>query len=153
MQTPTLFDLPATPGPATAATTTARVPLALGELPVSSVPAAYDRGHLYSPRAAFIEDVDHRPGDLFGPLPASPHEPKAWRAWWQEQASTPTPDYLGLKPGDDITIQHPGGTGPGTVLSTCRFGAVVRFPLPPGSDEPHVHMYVTARNQFGHWYR
>ncbi|MER6616364.1 hypothetical protein [Streptomyces xantholiticus] len=153
MQTAPLFDLPAATGPANAVKPTPRVPLALGELPVSSVPAAYDREHLYSPKAGTAEHVDRRPGDLYGPLPVSPHEPKAWRAWWDAYATAETPDYLGLEVGDDITIQHATTTGPGTVVSTCRFGAVVRFLLPPGSDEPHVDMFVTARNQFGHWYR
>ncbi|MFJ4988682.1 hypothetical protein ACIP9H_33395 [Streptomyces sp. NPDC088732] len=152
MQTTALFDLDVV-APAKAAPQR-RAPLALGELPVSSVPAAYDRGHLYSPRTVSAEHVDHRPGDVFGPLPMPAYGPKAWRAWWDE-ASTATADYLGLMAGDEITIQHVGSTGPGTVLSTCRFGAVVRYALPPVEwrDEEHAEMYVTARNQFGHWYR
>lgn len=55
MRTTALFDLPAVPAPQTAAAP--RTPLPLGELPVSCVPAAYDREHLYSPSAAYIEDV------------------------------------------------------------------------------------------------
>ncbi|MFI7415271.1 hypothetical protein ACIBU0_42225 [Streptomyces sp. NPDC049627] len=148
MQTITLFDIaPAAPAPVKL-----RRPLALGELPVSSVPAAYDREHLYSPQADTAAVVDHRPGDRFAPLPRSPHQPKAWGAWWREQASTPTPDFLGLETGDVITL-HDGDTA--TVVSTCRFGAVVRYALPPSEwrDEEHAEMYVTRRNQFGHWYR
>ncbi|MEU6979654.1 hypothetical protein [Streptomyces sp. NPDC046371] len=123
-------------------------------LPVSSVPAAFDREHLYSPSAGTAELIEHRPGDVFGPLPTSPRgNPTAWKEWWTQHASTPTPDYLGLKAGDEITIQHASTTGPGTVLSTCRFGAIVRYPMPKGTDKPHSEMYVTARNQHGHWYR
>ncbi|MFB6629935.1 hypothetical protein ACFCWY_08575 [Streptomyces sp. NPDC056362] len=129
-----------------------RVPLPLGELPASSVPAAYDREHLYSPRAGTAELVEHRPGDVFGPLPGPPHGSEAFAAWWRDEASTPTPDYLGLVAGDELTIAHPSKPGPGTVLSTCRAGARVRFPLPPGADRPHAEMYVRSRNQFGHWY-
>lgn len=148
MQTIALFDVaPAAPAPVKP-----RKPLALGELPVSSVPAAYDREHLYSPKANTAAVVDHRPGDLFAPLPVSSRAPKAWITWWREQASMPTPDFLGLETGDVITL-HDGDTA--TVVSTCRFGAVVRYALPssPWRDKEHAEQYVTARNQFGHWYR
>ncbi|MFJ4084976.1 hypothetical protein ACIP2Z_39285 [Streptomyces iakyrus] len=148
MQTIALFEVaPAAPAPVKA-----RKPLALGELPVSSVPAAYDREHLYSPKANTAAVVDHRPGDQFPPLPVSPSGPKAWLDWWRAEASVSTPDYLGLEPGDVITVVS---TGTATVVSTCRFGAVVRYELPTGSfnREPYAEMYVTARNQFGHWYR
>lgn len=149
MQTIALFNVPTALEPAAQPR---RVPLPLGELPVSSVPAAYDREHLYSPKANTAAVVDHRPGDQFPPLPPSPSEPKAWHAWWRTEASVPTPDYLGLEPGDVITVVD---TGTATVVSTCRFGAVVRYELPPCDwrDEEHAQMYVTARNQFGHWYR
>ncbi|MDI3101982.1 hypothetical protein QJ054_33650 [Streptomyces sp. AN-3] len=151
MQTLALFDVPTAPAPAAKPR---RVPLPLGELPVSSVPAAYDREHLYSPKAATAAVVDHRPGDLFGPLPAAPSG-KAWRTWWDTQASVATPDFLGLEAGDEITIQHADSTGPGTVLFTCRFGAFVQYDVPASewTTERHVDMYVTKRNQFGHWYR
>jgi hypothetical protein len=151
MQTATLFDLPDVTATATAKP---RVPLPLAELPVSSVPAAYDREHLSSPRLTYIECVDHRPGDLFGPLPAAPRGPKEFGAWWKTRGGTPTPDFLGLEAGDEITIQDVSSTMPGTVLSTCRFGAVVRYALPlcDWRDKEHTEMYVTARNQFGHWY-
>ncbi|GAA2439200.1 hypothetical protein [Streptomyces glaucus] len=149
MQTIALFNVPTALEPAAQPR---RVPLPLGELPVSSVPAAYDRDHLYSPKANTAAVVDHRPGDQFPPLPPSPSEPKAWYAWWRTEASVPTPDYLGLEPGDVITVVD---TGTATVVSTCRFGAVVRYELPPSEwrDKEHAEMYVTARNQFGHWYR
>ncbi|WP_158715888.1 hypothetical protein [Streptomyces sp. NRRL B-24720] len=55
------------------------------DYPISSVPAAFDRGHLYSPTLALtayaVDDryvYDYRPGDLFEPMPASPTAPKAW---------------------------------------------------------------------------
>ncbi|MEU5978482.1 hypothetical protein [Streptomyces sp. NPDC047315] len=143
-----LFELPA---PASAAPRV-RVPLPLGELPVSCVPAAYDREHLYSPRAGTAEWVEHRPGDVFGPLPLAPSAPKAFAAWWKGVASVPTPDFLGLVAGDEITIQHVGQVGPGTVHSTRRFGAVVRCPVPPGGDRPYIQQFVKSRNQYGHWY-
>ncbi|SEE83164.1 hypothetical protein SAMN05216483_6697 [Streptomyces sp. 2131.1] len=149
MQTIALFDVPTAPQPAAKLH---RAPLALGELPVSSVPAAYDREHLYSPKANTAALVDHRPGDQFPPLPVSPPGPKAWGAWWRTEASVTTPDYLGLEPGDVITLDD-GDTA--TVVSTCRFGAVVRYALPPSEwcDKEYAEQYVTARNQFGRWYR
>lgn len=152
MRTTALFDLPAVPAPQTAAAP--RTPLPLGELPVSCVPAAYDREHLYSPSAAYIEDVDHRPGDAFDPLPKAPAGPEAFRAWW-EVASAASPDYLGLVAGDDIELAHGSFTGMGVVVSTDRFGALVRIPLPSSawSGKSYEYMYVTARNQFGRWYR
>lgn len=148
MQTIALFDLSTSPTPAAQR----RTPLPLGELPVSSVPAAYDREHLYSPKANTAAVVDHRPGNQFPPLATSPSAPKAWRGWWRTEASVSTPDYLGLEPGDVITVV---GETTATVVSTCRFGAVVRYELPrsPWADKTHGEMYVTARNQFGHWYR
>ncbi|MFD6923724.1 hypothetical protein ACFV99_26425 [Streptomyces sp. NPDC059944] len=129
-----------------------RAPVLLGAMPASSVPAAYDRGHLYSPKEGTAELVDHRPGDAFGPLPLAPREPKAWGAWWNTEASTPTPDFLGLVPGDVITVVR---ANTATVVSTCRFGAIVRYELPasPWATETHASMYVTRRNQYGHWYR
>ncbi|MFF3787129.1 hypothetical protein [Streptomyces sp. NPDC001933] len=150
MQTIALFDLSTAPTPTT--TQRRRAPLALGELPLSSVPAAYDREHLYSPKAGTAEYVDHRPGDRFAPLPASPYGPKAWGTWWRTEANVPTPDFLGLEPGDEITVV---GDTAATVVSTCRLGAVVRYELPPSpwATETHGEMYVTRRNHFGHWYR
>lgn len=87
-------------------------------------------------------------------MPTSPRgNPKAWAEWWRTVASVGTPDYLGLRPGDEITIQHPSGVGPGAVIATCRFGAVVRYPMPEGASEPYADMYVCRRNAAGHWYR
>ncbi|MFD9190320.1 hypothetical protein ACFWCA_19080 [Streptomyces phaeochromogenes] len=152
MQTATLFDLPAAQTPPKAVRTASRPPLALGELPVSSVPAAYHREHLFSPKAKTAAVVDHRPGDLFPALPDPSREPKAWVVWRRTEASVSTPDFLGLQAGDEITIV---GDTAATVVSTCRFGAVVRYALPrsPWATESHAEMYVTSRNQFGHWYR
>ncbi|MFF9901323.1 hypothetical protein [Streptomyces longispororuber] len=149
MQTIALFDLSTDP---TARPMQRRAPLPLGELPISSVPAAYYGEHLYSPKADTAALVDHRPGNRFPPLPTSPSGPKAWNDWWRTEASVPTPDYLGLEPGDVVTVV---GSGTATVMSTCRFGALVRYALPPSpwADRTHGEMYVTARNQFGHWYR
>ncbi|MER7982451.1 hypothetical protein [Streptomyces sp. NPDC095817] len=152
MQT-ALFDLPAAQAPAVPAPRPdRRTPLLLGEIPTSSVPAAYDREHLYSPKEGTAELVDHRPGDVFGPLPIAPREPKAWGTWWKTEASVPTPDFLGLVPGDVITVVR---ANIATVVSTCRFGAIVRYELPasPWATETHASMYVTRRNQYGHWYR
>ncbi|MEU2969003.1 hypothetical protein ABZ687_29000 [Streptomyces ardesiacus] len=152
MQTIALFDVSTAPKPAAKPR---RAPLPLGELPVSSVPAAYDREHLYSPKVDTAAVVDHRPGDQFPPLPVSPHGRMAWRTWWDKEASVETPDFLGLEAGDEITIEHGSSTGPGRVLLTCRFGAFVQYDVPEceWATETHVDMYVTARNQFGHWYR
>jgi hypothetical protein len=127
----------------------------LTELPVSSVPAAFDRGHLFSPTSATVADgIKYRPGDLFEPMPPSPRgNPQAWGEWWRTVAKVETPDYLGLRPGDEIAVQHHGSPSPGTVVSACRFGAVVRYPMPKGAREPYEQQYVTCRNQFGHWYR
>lgn len=128
---------------------------AVAKLAASSVPAAFDREHLYSPSADVVAyGIDYRPGGQFDPLPAAPRgNSKAWGEWWRTQALTETPDYLGLRVGDDITIQHVTSFGPGTVVSTCRFGAVVRYPMPCGADKPYEEMYVRSRNHFGHWYR
>lgn len=122
-------------------------------LPVSSVPAAFDSGHLYSPTDRFIDRTDYRPGALYDPMPESPSgNPKAWGEWWRNVAKTPTPDFLGLKPDDEITVQHVTSTGTGTVIATYRFGALVRYPMPEGADKPHGEMYISRRNTSGHWY-
>ncbi|WP_399554034.1 hypothetical protein [Streptomyces anulatus] len=151
MDTIALFDLTTTPPTAPSVPQGRRSPLPLGVLPVSSVPAAYDREHLYSPKEGTAEYISHRPGDVFGPLPVS-RPGKVWRRWWDTEGSTPTPDFLGLERGDVITVVDVGTV---TVVSTCRFGALVRFEVPVGAwnRKPYAEMYVTARNQFGHWYR
>ncbi|MEU9064971.1 hypothetical protein AB0D13_40625 [Streptomyces sp. NPDC048430] len=131
------------------------------EYPASCVPAAFDRGHLYSPTLAQTAlalnpryHYDYRPGDLYEPMPASPATPAAW-AWWRRNiASARVPDFLGLRVGDQISIQHVTGTGPGEVISTLRGGAVIRYPLPESAltTRTHAEMHVRRRNDAGHWY-
>lgn len=129
-------------------------------LPDSAVPAAFDRGHLYSPDMGYMQYAldgryiyDYRPGNDFEPMPEAPHGGKAFAWWWNNAARIDVPDYLGLRVGDEITIQHVTSTGPGTVIETHRFGAVVRYPMPEGADKSHDEMYVCRRNTSGHWYR
>jgi hypothetical protein len=131
-------------------------------LPQSSVPAAFDRGHLYSPTRDLTQYAldpgvryDYRPGDLFEPMPASPRgNPKAWAWWWRNVAQQVVPDFLGLRAGDAITVQHVTGVGPGEVIETYRHGARVRYPLPVSNltERTHDVMYVSRRNEAGHWY-
>lgn len=146
------MDQPLTPAPAEDLTV----------WPESSVPAAFDRGHLYSPtidqtRYALDEryTYDYRPGDLFEPMPESPRgNPKAWIWWWRNVAKQVVPDFLGLRVGDQITVQHVTSVGPGEVIETHRCGAVVRYPLPVSNltRRTHDEMYVRRRNDAGHWY-
>ncbi|MGQ4353179.1 hypothetical protein [Streptomyces drozdowiczii] len=133
----------------------------IADLPASSVPAAFDRGHLYSPTLALtahaLDDryiYDYRPGDLYEPMPASPTAPKEWSWWWRNIAAAPVPDFLGLRVGDHITIQHVTSVGPGEVIATERAGATVRYPLPESdlTTRTHAEMYVSRRNDAGHWY-
>ncbi|MFI5808692.1 hypothetical protein [Streptomyces sp. NPDC051561] len=127
------------------------------EYPRSSVPAAFDRGHLYSPTLAqtalSLDDryaYDYRPGDLFEPMPAAPCEPKAYRRWWRNSAHVTTPDFLGLRPGDTLTVQHVTSVGPGTVLATWRAGAWVEYPYSAPAE--YGRTLVRRRNNSGHWY-
>ena len=134
----------------------------MSEYPISSVPASFDRGHLYSPtldstRYALDDRYiyDYRPGDLYEPMPAAPRSnPKMWSWWWRNIAAIPVPDFLGLRVGDQISIQHVTCTGPGEVIATERAGAVVRYPLPQSdlATRTHAEMYVCRRNNAGHWY-
>lgn len=132
----------------------------LASLPKSSVPAAFDQGHLYSPTTALTQyalddryEYDYRPGDDFEPMPDAPRgDPKAFAWWFHNIASVPVPDFLGLRIGDQITIQHAGSAGSGEVVATQRNGAVIRYPLAPGGDRTHDEMYVRRRNHLGHWY-
>jgi hypothetical protein len=126
-------------------------------LPASAVPAAFDRGHLYSPTLDLtryaLDDrylYDYRPGDLYEPMPAAPTPPKDFAWWFRNIASEPVPDFLGLRVGDQITIQHVGSVGPGEVIETRRNGAIVRYPY----QDPELsgEMYVSRRNNGGHWY-
>lgn len=116
----------------------------------SAVPAALDRGHLHSPTDP--AGAEYQPGTMHGPMPAPrpPHDPEAFRTWWHETARVPVPDYLGLTAGDTLTIELGNGQATGTVLRTYRFGALVSF---RNGDIENDEMYVTARNQHGHWYR
>jgi hypothetical protein len=133
----------------------------LTAFPDSVVPAAFDRGHLYSPTLAMtryaLDDryiYDYRPGNFYEPMPAHPTEPKSY-AWWRRSiASVPVPDFLGLRVGDQVTIQHVTSVGPGEVVATERGGAVVRYPLPESdlTTRTHDEMYVRRRNEGGHWY-
>lgn len=127
-------------------------------LPASSVPAAFDRGHLYSPTLDLtryaLDDrylYDYRPGDLYEPMPEAPRgDPKGFAWWWLNVARVPAPDFLGLRVGDHITIQHVTSVGTGKVIATHRCGAVVRYPFPDPAE--HGEMYVRRRNDAGHWY-
>jgi hypothetical protein len=132
-------------------------------LPVSSVPAALDRGHLYSPTTSLTKYAlderylyDYRPGDLFEPMPDAPRgDGKAFAWWWRNVAQQVVADFLGLMPGDVITIQHVTSVGPGEVIETYRHGARVRYPLPVSknlTNRTHDEMYVSRRNDAGHWY-
>lgn len=134
----------------------------LATLPDSSVPAAFDRGHLYSPTLAqtcyALDDryvYDYKPGTLYEPMPESPRgNPKVWVWWWRNIATVPVPDFLGLRIGDQITVQHVTSTCSGEVIATQRHGAVVRYPLPESNFTTRTHdeMYVRRRNIGGHWY-
>lgn len=138
--------------------TTAAVDLTV--FPESSVPAAFDRGHLYSPtsdQTAYALDdryiYDYRPGDLYEPMPPAPRgDGKAWARWSRNTARITVPDFLGLRVGDQVTIQHVTSAGTGTVVKTYRCGALVRYPMPKGADRPYDEMEVRRRNTAGHWY-
>lgn len=133
----------------------------LKALPASCVPAALDRGHLYSPTLDLtryaLDDAylyDYRPGDLYEPMPPAPTPPKDFARWWSTVAKEPVPDFLGLRVGDQITVQHVTSVGPGEVIATQRHGAIVRYPLPESdlTTRTHDDMYVRRRNTDGHWY-
>jgi len=134
----------------------------LNTFPESSVPAAFDRGHLYSPTLDLTKYAlderyiyDYQPGTLYEPMPAAPRGDSKAFAWWSRNvANIAVPDFLGLRVGDQITIQHVTDVGPGEVVSTHRSGAIVRYPLPESnfSDRVHDEMRVSRRNDAGHWY-
>lgn len=134
----------------------------LDSFPDSSLPAAFDRGHLYSPtldQTRYALDdryiYDYRLGNDFEPMPEAPRgDPKAFAWWWRNIATTSASDFLGLRVGDQISIQHVTSTGPGEVIATQRDAAVVRYPLPQSdlTARTHDEMRVSRRNDGGHWY-
>lgn len=139
--------------------------------PDSAVPAAFDRGHLYSPtleQARWALDpgtvYDYRPGNDFEPLPDAPRGTdkeatgeSSWGWWRRNIAHIPTADFLGLHVGDGITLYCAHGHhDPAVVLTTYRHGALVRYALPVSHANPDgtrtAEMYVRTRNPSGHWY-
>lgn len=130
----------------------------LAALPQSSVPAAFDRGHLYSPTLDLtryaLDDryvYDYRAGDLFEPMPEAPRgDPKGFAWWWLNIARVDVPDFLGLRVGDQITVDLVTSVSAGEVIATYRCGAVVRYPFPDPAE--HGEMRVRRRNDAGHWY-
>lgn len=130
-------------------------------LPDSAVPSAFDRGCLYSPTTTHMAWAldpgviyDYRPGNDFEPLPEAPRgNPKAWAWWRKNHAMVPTDDFLGLRVGDEISLHSLQGNHElATVTATYRHHAVVRYPMPEGSKEPHADSWVNRRNAEGHWY-
>lgn len=127
------------------------------DYPVSSVPAAFYRGHLYSPDMSYMPYAlngryDYRPGDLFEPMAEAPREPKAWAWWARNIARQEVPDFLGLRVGDEIDAIAGASTHVrATVVTTHRRGAVVRYPNPDGAENPYGSMTVSRRNIDGHW--
>ncbi|MFH8805280.1 hypothetical protein ACH4F6_38025 [Streptomyces sp. NPDC017936] len=131
------------------------------QLPQSAVPAALDRGHLYSPTLALTRyaldpgvGYDYRPGELFEPMPEAPRgDGEAFARWWRSAALVESPDFLGLRTGDTVTLHSlQGDHFPATVVATCRHHASVRYPASEWSSEPYVQTYVTHRNAEGQWY-
>ncbi|MFD8488681.1 hypothetical protein [Streptomyces sp. NPDC059712] len=129
-------------------------------LPDSAVPAAFDRGHLYSPTTTHMAWAldpgyvyDYQPGNDFEPLPEAPRDPKGWAWWRQNHASVPTADFLGLRVGDEISLHSLQGTPTKvTVTSTCRHHACYRYPSPIGSEEPYRYGWANRRTADGDWY-
>jgi hypothetical protein len=130
-------------------------------LPDSAVPAAFDRGHLYSPTLSLTAYAlnpsyiyDYRPGNDFEPLPEAPRSPKGWAWWRKNHAINPVTDFLGLRVGDEISLHSLQGSEPtrATVVATYRHHAVYRYPNPEGSTEPFTQSWVNRRNDAGHWY-
>lgn len=132
-------------------------------LPQSAVPAALDRGHLYSPTLSLTRRAldggclyDYRPGDLFEPMPPAPRgDVEAYTWWWENVALTETPDFLGLRVGDTATMHSLHGNHyPAVVMATCRHHASVRYEIPGlwSKEARAVDTYVTRRNADGQWY-
>ena len=129
--------------------------------PDSAVPAAFDRGHLYSPTTTHLAwaldpryTYEYRPGNDFEPLPEAPRgNGKAWAWWRRNHAMVPTTDFLGLCAGDEISLHSlQGNHTPAVVVATYRHHAVVRYPNPEGAREPFTQTWVNRRNADGHWY-
>jgi hypothetical protein len=143
------------------ATTVNEQVIDLTVLPDSAVPAAFDRGHLYTPTTTHLKWAldpgiiyDYRPGNDFEPMPDSPRgDGKAW-AWWNRNvAMVPVADFLGLRVGDEISLHHVAAKpSQATVVATYRHHAVVRYPNPEGAREPYAQTWVNRRNAEGHWY-
>jgi hypothetical protein len=129
--------------------------------PDSAVPAAFDRGHLYSPTITHLAwaldpryGYDYRPGNDFEPMPDGPRgDGKAW-AWWRRNvAMQPVADFLGLRTGDKVSLHSlQGNHETAVVTATYRHHAVVRYPMPAGAREPFAQTWVNRRNADGHWY-
>lgn len=140
-------------------TTTSTPTEDLTTLPASSVPAAFDRGRLYSPTMDMAKDAlderyiyDYRPGDLYEPMPPFLCDGTSYGWWLRNVARIEVPDFLGLRPGDQITLQHVTCVSPGSVIKTYRYGAVVRYPMPDGASSPYDDILVSNRTAKGHWY-
>ena len=143
------------------ATTATEQAVDLTVLPGSAVPAAFDRGHLYSPTTTHLAwaldpgyDYDYRPGNDFEPLPEAPHgNPKGWVWWRKNHAVVPVSDFLGLHVGDEISLYSlQGQPTKATVTATYRHHAVYRYPRPEESKEPYAYGRANRRNAEGHWY-
>ncbi|MFD9690403.1 hypothetical protein ACFXPX_36810 [Kitasatospora sp. NPDC059146] len=119
--------------------------------PASSVPVAFDAGHLHSPTADDVAaGIDFRPGDRFEPMAPTPSggvREKA--AWWRTVANVGTPDFLGLVTGSTIAVELSGSPTPGVVISTFRAGARVQTALPDGT---RIELTVSRRHPSGYWY-
>ncbi|MFF1358696.1 hypothetical protein [Streptomyces sp. NPDC058297] len=132
----------------------------LATLPDSAVPAAFDRGHLYSPTTTHLAwaldpgyGYDYRPGNDFEPLPEAPRGPKDWAWWRKNHAMAAVADFLGLRVGDEISLYSLQGSHTlATVTATYRHHAVVRYPMPKGAQKPYAENWVNRRNAEGHWY-
>lgn len=134
--------------------TSPAAPLHPQEWPASSVPAAFDDGHLYSPDAqAVASGIEFRPGSRFPPVPeAAAGDLRARAAWWRTEAGAAAPDFLGLKNGDVVTVRHGQFLGPATVVSTCRSHARAQYALRGDPDGPKAEVSVSRRSPQGHWY-
>ena len=59
---------------------------------------------------------------------------KAYAWWWRHTACMETPDFLGLRVGDPVSMHSlQGDHYPATVTATYRHHASVRYPAPKWS--------------------